>query len=113
MGGKGKEIYTVEPSRKVRLACAAGMNKSAAARDINILRETVDKVMVFCVPPGHRRTAPIKRPKLDGFTVIIDAWLDRDRAVRPKQRHTSKRVYDRLHGEQGFTGGYTIIKDYA
>ena len=68
--------------------------------------------MAFSVPPGYRRTAPIKRPKLDGFTEIIDAWLDGDRETRPKQRHTAKRVYDRLREEHGFTGGYTIIKDY-
>lgn len=28
------------------------------------------------------------------------------------QRHTAKRVFDRLHEECSFTGGYTIIKDY-
>ncbi|NHO58299.1 hypothetical protein GOB86_14915 [Acetobacter lambici] len=32
--------------------------------------------------------------------------------VPRKQRHTAKRVFDRLRDEQGFTGGYTIIKDY-
>ncbi len=29
-----------------------------------------------------------------------------------KQRHTAKRVFDRLRDGRGFTGGYTIIKDY-
>ena len=29
-----------------------------------------------------------------------------------KQWHTAKRVFDRLRDECGFTGGYTIIKDY-
>jgi hypothetical protein len=32
--------------------------------------------------------------------------------VPRKQRHTAKRVFDRLRDECGFTGGYTIIKDY-
>ncbi|KAH1711200.1 hypothetical protein KXX60_009546, partial [Aspergillus fumigatus] len=35
-----------------------------------------------------------------------------DRSVPRKQRHTAKRVFDRLRTEHGFTGGYTIIKDY-
>lgn len=83
----------MELYRKVRLACADGMSKCAAARHFNISRDTVDKAMAFSVPPGYRRTAPIKRPKLDGFTEIIDAWLDGDRAVRPKQRHTAKRPH--------------------
>ena len=64
------------------------------------------------MPPGYRRTAPVKRPKLDGFTEIIDRWLRED-ADRPrKQRHTAKRVLDRLRDEHGFTGGYTIVKAY-
>ncbi len=98
--------------RKVRLACAEGMSQREAARHFNISRDSVAKMMAFSVPPGYRRTAPVKRPKLDAFTGIIDAWLDGDRETRPKQRHTAKRVYDRLREEHGFTGGYTIIKDY-
>jgi transposase len=107
------EIYTVELYRKVRLACANGMSRRAAAAHFNISRETVDKALAFSVPPGYRRTAPIKRPKLDGFTGIIDAWLDGDKMVHRKQRHTAKRIFDRLRDEHGFTGGYTIIKDYV
>jgi len=97
---------------KVRLACGEGMSQREAARHFNISRDSVAKMLAFSVPPGYRRTAPVKRPKLDGFTEIIDAWLDGDRETHRKQRHTAKRVYDRLREEHGFTGGYTIIKDY-
>ena len=103
----------MELYRKVRLACADGMSKRGAAAHFNISRETVDKALAFSVPPGYRRTAPVKRPKLDGFTEIIDAWLEGDKAVHRKQRHTAKRIFDRLRDEHGFTGGYTIIKDYV
>ena len=105
-------MYTVELYRKVRLACADGMSKRAAARHFNISRDTVDKVMAFSVPPGYRRTAPIKRPKLDGFTEIIDVWLEGDVGINRKQRHTAKQVFERLRDEHGFSGGYTIVKDY-
>ena len=88
------------------------MSKRAIARDFGISRDSVDKMIVYSAPPGYRRTAPIKRPKLDGFTEIIDQWLIED-ADRPrKQRHTAKRVLDRLREEHGFTGGYTIVKSY-
>ena len=51
-------------------------------------------MIVHSVPPGYRRTAPIKHPKLDGFTEVIDQWLSED-ADRPrKQRHTAKRVFE-------------------
>jgi transposase len=107
------KIYPVELYLKVRLACAVGLSKRAAARHFNILRDTVDKAMAFSIPPGYRRTAPVKRPKLDGFTEVIDSWLDGDKDVHRKQHHTAKRVFDRLRAEHGFTGGYTIIKDYV
>ena len=98
--------------RKVRLACAEGMSQREAARHFNISRDSVAKMMAFSVPPGYRRTAPVKRPKLDRFTGIIDGWLEGDRAVHRKQRHTAKRVFERLRDEHGFSGGYTIMKGY-
>ena len=102
------EIY-----RKVRLACRDGMSERAAARHFGISRESVKKMMQFSVPPGYRRTAATRRPKLDGFTEIIEQWLRDDIGQHRKQRHTAKRVFDRLRDEHGFTGGYTIVKDYV
>lgn len=103
------------------------MSKRAAVAHFNISRDTVEKALAYSVPPGYRRTAPIKRPKLDGFTEIIDAWLDGDKTVHRKQRQTAKHIFDRLRplgrlafqvacravDEHGVTGGYTIIKDYV
>ncbi len=62
-----------------------------------------------------RRTKPVRRPKLDGFTGIIDAILeaDADPEVPRKQRHTVHRIFERLRDEHGFSGGYTIVKDYV
>ena len=68
-------MHTVELYRKVRLACRDGMSERAAARHFGISRESVKKMLCFSVPPGYRRTAPVRRPKLDGFTEIIDQWL--------------------------------------
>lgn len=87
--------------RKVRLACADGMSKRAAAAYFNIFRDTVEKALAFSIPLGYRRSAPIKRPKLDGFTEIIDARLDGDKTVHRKQRHTAKRIFDRLREMNG------------
>ena len=108
---EGGEIFAVDMYRKVRLACAEGMSQREAARRFAISRDSVKKMLSFSVPPGYRRTSPMKRPKLDGFTEIIDAWIDADRSIHRKQRHTAKRVFERLRDEHGFTGGYTIVKD--
>ena len=41
---------------------------------------------------------------------VIDRILDEDLTLPKKQRHTAKRIYDRLRDEYGFTGKYTIVK---
>jgi transposase len=89
------------------------MSQREAARHFGVSRDSVRKMLAFSVPPGYRRKAAIKRPKLEGFTGIIDSWLEGDREVHRKQRHTAKRVFERLRDEHGFTGGYTIVKDYV
>jgi transposase len=88
------------------------MSGRALARHFGISRESVKKMLSFSVAPGYRRRAEIKRPKLDGFTEIIEQWLREDVGQHRKQRHTAKRVFERLRDEHGFTGGYTIVKDY-
>lgn len=89
-----------------------GMSRREAARLFGIDRRTVDKMLLFSIPPGYRRTKSVKRPKLDAFIGIIDAILEADKLVPKKQRHTSKRVFERLRDEHGFTGGITIVRDY-
>ncbi len=90
-----------------------GRSKRSIARDFGLARGTVDKMCAFAVPPGYRRERDIRRPKLDGFTDFIDLWLLEDLERPKKQRHTAKRIYDRLCEEKGFTGGYTTVKDYV
>jgi transcriptional regulator with XRE-family HTH domain len=71
----------VELYRKVRLARSEGMSQRELARHFNISRDSVRKMLAFSSPPGYRRTKEIKRPKLDGFTEIIDGWLEGDKNV--------------------------------
>ncbi len=97
---------------RVRLACSEGMTQRQAAKHFNISRDTVRKMLSYSTPPGYQRRSPVRRPKLDAFVSTIDRWLDVDVKMPRKQRHTAKRVFDRLRDECGFTGGYTIIKDY-
>jgi transposase len=84
-----------------------------AAHRFGVDRKTVAKMLQHSVPPGYRRSRPARRPKLDPFIGIIDRILKDDRTVHRKQRHTAKRIFDRLREEYGFAGGYTIVKDYV
>ena len=92
-----------------------GLSHREVGRRLGIDRRTVKKMLSYSAPPGYRRTRPVRRPKLEGFTGIIDAILEADRApeVPRKQRHTAYRIFERLRDEHGFTGSYTIVKDYV
>ena len=76
--------------------------------------------------PGHRAqdagllrsaglpaTDSARRPKLESYTGVIDRILEDDLGLPKKQRHTAKRIFERLRGEYGFDGGYTTVKDYV
>ena len=90
-----------------------GMSERAAARRFGLARETVRKMLRYRRPPGYRRAQPVRRPKLDVFTGIIDQILREDQSRPKKQRHTAKRIGERLRAEYGFTGGDTIVKAYV
>ena len=67
----------------------------------------------FALPPGYTRTMPVVKPKLGALLPVIDAILEADRSAPVKQRHTAKRIFERLRDEHGFAGGYTVVKDYV
>ena len=99
---------------RVRRACHVdGMSIREAARMFGLHRDTVRKMLAFSVPPGYRRAGPAPRPMLDPFTGVIDRILEEDEGRPVKQRHTAKRILERLRDEYGFNGGYTIVKDYV
>ena len=107
-------MYGVDLYRQVRLAChREGLSRREASRQFGIDRKTVAKILLHSEPPGYRRRQPPKRPKLAPFTDIIDGILEEDRTVHRKQRHTAKRIFERLRDEHGFTGKQTIVKDYV
>ncbi len=106
---KGVELYG-----KVRYAVQIeGISRREAARRFGIDPRTVAKMLVFSVPPGYRRSRSPARPKLDPFVGIIDRILEEDKSRPAKQRHTSKRIFERLRDEHGYAGGLTIVKDYV
>ncbi len=107
-------MYGVELYAQVRRSVfVEGLSERDAAQRYGLARETVRKMLRYAVPPGYRRQQPVARPKLDLFTGIIDQILRGDREQPRKQRHTAKRIFERLRDEHGFGGGYTIVKDYV
>lgn len=91
-----------------------GKRIRAIARETHLHRDTVKKMIELSAPPGYRRQKEPERPVLGPFTPVIDAMLESDRSPTPKkQRHTAKRVFDRLCEEYGYGGGYTQAPEYV
>ena len=53
-----------------------GMSSREAARVFGVDPRTIAKMLAFSFPPGYRRSQPVRRPKLDAFTGIIDQTLE-------------------------------------
>ena len=56
---------------------------------------------------------PESYPVLGEFIPTINEWLEEDKRVPRKQRHTGKRIYYRLRNEFGYTGSYSSVKKYV
>ena len=100
-------------ARVRRAVQVEGRSVRRTARDFGLSRKTVRKMLMYSVPPGYQRKKPVARPKLGPWVGVIDQILEDDESQPKKQRHTARRIYDRLKDEHSFTGGYTIVKDYV
>jgi transposase len=86
-------------------------SKRSVCREFDIHWDTLQKILNHPEPPGYRRTAPRPRPKLDPFLPVLYQILEDDKKVHKKQRHTARRIFERLRDEYGYTGGKTVVKD--
>lgn len=97
----------------IRRLDAKGIPHAEIARRLGIDRGTVAKYagLEDCSPrpPRRRQVSSI----LDDFKPLIDEWLEADGLMPRKQRHTAKRVYERLKMEQGFAGSYSTVLRYV
>ncbi|MBB6229547.1 transposase [Polymorphobacter multimanifer] len=96
-----------------RFVFVEGHSRREAARVFGLSRETVLKMCRFSLPPGYTRTVPVTKPKLGALLPVIDTIMEGDRTGPVKQRHTAKRIFERLRDEHDFSGGYTVVKDYV
>jgi hypothetical protein len=95
-------MKSVELYAQVRFAVQIeGASRREVARRYGIDPRTVAKMLAFSVPPGYRRSRPPARPRLDPYAGIIDGILAADEGRPRKQRHTSKRIFERLRDEHG------------
>jgi hypothetical protein len=96
------ELY----ARVRRAVIVEKVSEREVARQFGLARETVRKMLRYSAPPGYRRQQPVRRPKLGAWLGTIDQILEADKAESKKQRHTAKRIFERLRDEHSYTGGY-------
>jgi transposase len=71
---------------------------------------TLKKILHHSQPPGYRQEQPRPKLKIGPFLSRIEQILTEDKQLPRKQRHTAKRIWERL-GQEGYTGGYTSVKE--
>jgi transposase len=64
-------------------------------------------------PPEKQKTEPETFPVMGEYIPIVNEWLEQDEREPRKQRHTTKRIYDRLRKEKGYKGSYGSVKRYV
>ena len=103
------EVY----ARVRRAVQVDGKSVRQVAREFGLSRQSIRKMLAYPQPPGYQRKKPVLRPMLGPWLGIIDQILEQDPSQPKKQRHTAKRIWERLKTEHGFGGGYTVVKDYV
>jgi len=79
-------------------------------RETGIHRRTLRKIRDNSQPQGYQRTKAISKTKIGPYIERIKAIIEADKQMPRKQRHTARKILEILQSE-GFTGGYTIVKD--
>jgi len=106
-------MYGVEDYELIRRAILIEKkSKRSVSREYGYCHETIQKALNFVDKPEYKRSKPIVHPAIEGFKSIIDKWLEDDKSVPRKQRHTGTRVFERLRDEYGYTRSYDAVQNY-
>lgn len=92
-----------------RRVLVENVSKRQILRETGMHWRTLEKILANSEPPAYRAPASRARPKLGPYLDRIARILDEDKDCPRKQRHTAKRIFDRIAAE-GYEGGYTAVK---
>jgi transposase len=82
-------------------------------RETGLARNTIRKYIRDPKQPAYNRVEPYARPVLGDFTGLVDEIVKKDREMPRRERHTAKRIFERLRDEYGYTGGESTIRNYV
>lgn len=84
------------------------ISKRAACRRFGLNFRTIQKIAQNSVPAGYVRTSSAPT-KIAPFLSFIEAYLAEDKTLPSKQRHTRKRIYERLRDEHDYPYSYRLV----
>jgi transposase len=90
-----------------------GLSIRELAQRHRVHRRTVRQALASALPPPRKTYPRRPRPAIDPYIEVIDAWLLADRDVPRKQRHTARRVWQRLVAEHGATLAEVTVSRYV
>ena len=94
-----------------RKVLVEGASKRSIIRDYGLGGRTLKKILTNPEPPGYRGADRRPKLKLAEFLPVIDEILEADKTAPPKQRHTGRRIFERLRDEYGYGGGITQVQE--
>lgn len=74
------------------------------ARELHRSRKTIRKAIHDPGVPVYTRRRPPTKQRIGPFSGVIRKWLEEDEQRPAKQRHTARRIFDRLRDEFGYMG---------
>lgn len=83
------------------------------SRQLQLSRQTIRKALASSEVPRYHLRQPRPCPTMDPYRGLIAGWLAADAQAPPKQRHTAKRIYDRLVEEHRFAGGESTVRRFV
>jgi transposase len=89
-----------------------GMSFRALSEKYKVHRRTVRQAVESVVPP-QRRSSARDTPVLDQVRGLIDEMLREDLAAPRKQRHTARRIFQRLVDEHDASVSYSYVAKYV
>jgi transposase len=90
-----------------------GLSIRELARRFGVHRRDVRRALASPLPPPRRKVPARPAPKMDCWKPVIDAWLEADRKAPRKQRHTARRVWQRLRDEHQVVVGESTVRRYV
>lgn len=108
---KRSKVKLYEQIRKAQ--ARDGLSIHELSRRFGVHRRDVRSALLSAVPPERKRRAPAAAPVLDRWKPLIEEWLEADQSAPRKQRHTARRVWQRLVEEHGAQIGESTVRRYV